>query len=144
MPTRCARRWRRLHEEMVEHAERAEVQAFFDANARFHQVFVEASGNRKLEEFYRLLLGQMGRYLARSLALRGTVERSVSEHLAILEAVEAGHAERAARLLAEHIEVPQRELAGATELFSDEDANGEVARPGRVEETSQAVTRRES
>ena len=134
---------RRLHEEMVEHAERAEVRAFFDANARFHQVFVEASGNRKLEEFYRLLLGQMGRYLARSLALRGTVERSISEHEAILEAVEAGHAERAARLLADHIEVPQRELAGATELFSEEDADGEAARPRRVDERPPAVTRRE-
>jgi DNA-binding GntR family transcriptional regulator len=133
---------RRLHEEMVKHAERGEVHAFFDANARFHQVFVEASGNRKLEEFYRLLLGQMGRYLARSLALRGTVQRSVSEHAAILEAVEAGHAERAARLLADHIEVPQRELAGATELFSEEDANGDAA-PGRVEERPPAVTRRE-
>ena len=136
-------RLRQLHDEMVEHAERDEVQAFFDANARFHQAFVEASGNRKLEEFYRLLLGQMGRYLARSLALRGTLERSVSEHQAILEAVEAGDAERAARLLAEHIEVPQRELAGATELFGDEDADGEAARPGRVSEAARAGTRRE-
>ena len=131
---------RSLHEEMVRHAERAEVHAFFDANTRFHQVFVEASGNRKLEEFYRLLLGQMGRYLARSLALRGTVERSVAEHAAILEAVEAGHAERAARLLADHIEVPQRELAGATELFGEEDGAGDPARANRVAQTS----RRES
>jgi DNA-binding GntR family transcriptional regulator len=127
---------RSLHEEMVEHAERAEVHAFFDANARFHQVFVEASGNRKLEEFYRLLLGQMGRYLARSLALRGTLERSVSEHLAILEAVEAGDTELAASLLADHIEVPQRELAGADELFTEEDGDRKAGRPGRVEQAS--------
>jgi DNA-binding GntR family transcriptional regulator len=117
------------------------VHAFFEANARFHQVFVEASGNRKLEEFYRLLIGQMGRYLARSLALRGTVERSVSEHLAILEAVEAGDAELAARLLADHIEVPQRELDGAAELFMEPEQDADGADPSRAEETT--ATRRE-
>jgi DNA-binding GntR family transcriptional regulator len=32
----------------------------------------------------------------------------VADHSAVLEAVEAGDGERAARLLADHIEVPQR------------------------------------
>ena len=50
----------------------------------------------------------MGRYLARSLALRGSLERSNVEHAAILEAVEAGDVDVAAELLAAHIEVPQR------------------------------------
>jgi DNA-binding GntR family transcriptional regulator len=101
-------RLRELHEEMVEHAERGEVNAFFEANAKFHDLFVTASGNQKLREMYRLLMDQMGRYLARSLALRGSLEKSVAEHSAILEAVEAGDDERAGRLLADHIEVPQR------------------------------------
>jgi DNA-binding GntR family transcriptional regulator len=101
-------RLRELHREMVEHAKRREVDAFFAANARFHELFATASGNQKLEEMYRVLMGQMARYLARSLALRGSLEKSVAEHWAILEAVEAGDAERAARLLADHIEVPQR------------------------------------
>jgi DNA-binding GntR family transcriptional regulator len=101
-------RLRALHEEMVQHAKRGEVNAFFAANAGFHELFVASSGNQKLEEMYRLLMDQMGRYLARSLALRGSVERSIAEHAAILDAVEAGDVERAARLLADHIEVPQR------------------------------------
>jgi DNA-binding GntR family transcriptional regulator len=101
-------RLRELHDEMVEHSERGEVNAFFDANAAFHDLFVVASGNQKLHEMYRLLMDQMGRYLARSLALRGSLEKSIAEHSAIVEAVDAGDAERAARLLAEHIEVPQR------------------------------------
>ena len=29
---------------------------------------------------YRVLMGQMARYLARSLALRGSLEQSVAEH----------------------------------------------------------------
>jgi DNA-binding GntR family transcriptional regulator len=101
-------RLRTLHEEMVEHAKRGEVNAFFDANAAFHGLFVTASGNQKLQEVYRLLMDQMGRYLAHSLALRGSLGKSIAEHAAILEAVEAGDADRATRLLADHIEVPQR------------------------------------
>jgi DNA-binding GntR family transcriptional regulator len=101
-------RLRELHEEMIEHANGGEVHAFFDANASFHHLFVIASGNQKLQEMYRLLMDQMGRYLARSLALRGSLEKSNAEHSAILEAVEAGETERATRLLADHIEVPQR------------------------------------
>src|SRR5918996_6602921 len=101
-------RLRELHEEMVEHAKGGEVHSFFDANAAFHRVFVTASGNQKLQEIYRLLMDQMGRYLAHSLALRGSLEKSIAEHSAILEAVEAGEAEHATRLLADHIEVPQR------------------------------------
>jgi DNA-binding GntR family transcriptional regulator len=118
-------RLRELHEEMVEHAQRGEVNAFFDANAAFHDTFVTASGNDKLNEIYRLLMDQMGRYLPRSLELRGTLEKSIAEHSAILEAVEAADAERAARLLADHIEVPQR-------------VEEEVGEPAAV--TSQGIT----
>jgi DNA-binding GntR family transcriptional regulator len=108
-------RLRELHEEMIEHAKRSEVNAFFEANAAFHGLFVSASGNQKLIEVYRLLMDQMGRYLARSLALRGSLEKSVAEHSGILEAVEAGDRDRATRLLAEHIEVPQRIEDGSAE-----------------------------
>lgn len=101
-------RLRRLHERVADEVSRGEVKAFFETNAAFHQLLVECSGNLKLQELYRQLMAQMGRYLARSLSLRGTLERSVGEHEAILEAVEARDAERAAELLADHIEVPQR------------------------------------
>jgi DNA-binding GntR family transcriptional regulator len=104
-------RLRQLHEEMLEQARGGQIMEFFASNAEFHQLFVSSSGNRKLEEIYGQLISQMSRYLARSLELRGSLEKSAAEHAAILEAVGAGDAERAARLLAEHIEVPQREIA---------------------------------
>src|SRR5215218_8374059 len=59
-------RLRELHREMVEHARRGEINAFFNTNATFHELFVVASDNQKLQEMYRLLMGQMARYLARS------------------------------------------------------------------------------
>jgi DNA-binding GntR family transcriptional regulator len=57
----------------------------------------------------------MGRYRMRSLALRGSLRRSTAEHKAILRAVRAGDADKAARLLGEHIRIPQRRLEAASD-----------------------------
>ena len=88
---------------------------FFAANSAFHELIVSASGNRTLEEMHRQLVGHMGRYRMRSLVLRGTLKRSVGEHRAILRAIKARDAGKAAELLGEHIHVPQRRLESASE-----------------------------
>ncbi len=97
-----------LNEAMDAHAARDEVDAFFEANLAFHARLFEAAGNAKLQDLYRQLLGQLGSYRLRSLTLRGNLQRSVAEHKAILRAARRGDAERAARLMADHIRVPQR------------------------------------
>ena len=102
-----------LVDEMVQLADDEDVDAFFRANAAFHATFVEASGNPMLQDTMSRLLGQMGRYRMRSVALRGSLRRSTLEHKAILRAVRAGDADKAARLLGEHIRVPQRRLEAA-------------------------------
>ena len=89
-------------------ARNKDVTSFFEANTSFHALLLEASGNEKLQAFYQQLRGQLGRYRLGSLTLRGTLQRSVSEHAAILAAVKRRDADRAARLMAEHIRVPQR------------------------------------
>jgi DNA-binding GntR family transcriptional regulator len=99
-----------LNQEMDEHGARDEVEEFFHANLEFHARFLDACGNTKLQELYRQLLDQLGRYRMRSLTLRGNLRRSVSEHAAILRAAKRGDAERAAQLMADHIRVPQRRL----------------------------------
>ena len=97
--------------ELMERAARDdEVHIFFETNNSFHEALVRGSRNQKLHELHRMLVGQMVPYLPRSLELRGNLKQSVEEHRAILAAVEARDAERAAELLAEHIEVPQRVL----------------------------------
>ncbi len=105
-----------LHQEMLQHAAREDVDAFFDANADFHALFVEQAGNLKLQEVYFPLVNQMHRYRMRSLSLRGGMQRSCAEHQAILDAVRAKDAERAARLLRNHIRVPQLILESDSEL----------------------------
>jgi DNA-binding GntR family transcriptional regulator len=99
-----------LADEMERLAADDDVDGFFEANARFHQAIVASSGNRQLVEIHRQLTGQMGRYRRVSLRLRGSLRRSVEEHRAILRAVARRDVDRAARLLEEHIRVPQRRL----------------------------------
>jgi len=101
---------RELADEMEQAAERNDPAAFFDANARFHAVLVQSSGNQKLAEMHQQLAGQMGRYQMPSLAIRGSLHRSVAEHRAIIRAITARNAERATHLISEHIRVPQRSL----------------------------------
>jgi DNA-binding GntR family transcriptional regulator len=111
---------RELCELMARAAREGEVRLFFDTNNIFHEALVRGSRNRKLHEVHQLLVGQMAPYLPRSLELRGNLEQSVAEHEAILAAIEARDVERAAQLLAEHIEVPQRVLEsdGGQGLFA--------------------------
>ena len=104
-------------EVMTRHAAADDVDAFFDANARFHTAFVEASGNRQLVEVYRRLMAQMGPYRRPSARLRGNVERSIAEHRKILVAARKRDVEAAVAHLMKHVEVPQRLL----ERMTDED-----------------------
>lgn len=103
-------RLQRLVETMAEHSAADDVHGFFEANAAFHDVFFDASGNGMLWDTYRQLLVQIDRYRLRSLQLRGNLQRSITEHRAILRAARSGDVERAVHLVSEHIRVPQIRL----------------------------------
>jgi DNA-binding GntR family transcriptional regulator len=102
-------------ERMEEHVRAGDVDAFFEANAAFHEAIVEASENRKLIESYRRLMAQMGPYRRPSAHLRGNLERSVAEHREIIAAARAADVEAAVGLALAHIQVPQRRLEALTE-----------------------------
>lgn len=106
----------RLHGLMIQHAAAEDLDAFFAANTAFHALIVDRSGNRQLQQFYQPLVNQMRRYQLRSAQLRGGLARSCEEHQMILEAIKAGNAGRAAALLSEHIQVPQRILESDTDV----------------------------
>lgn len=108
--------------EMETAAAAGNTERFFEINHDFHAFLVNASGNQKLVEMHSRLIAQMGRLLKKSLELRGGVKQSAAEHRAILEAVDARDPALAARLLEEHIEVPQRVLrsTAAVALFDAE------------------------
>jgi DNA-binding GntR family transcriptional regulator len=110
----------RLSEDMERAAAAGEHERFFELNREWHALLVRASGNQKLVEMHGQLVAQMARLLKKSVQLRGGVEQSAAEHRAILAAIDAGDPQLAARLMEEHIEVPQRELASpvAHDMFA--------------------------
>ena len=113
----------RTAKQMERAAANGDPDRFFELNRQFHASLVSASGNSKLEEVHSQLVAQMGRLMKQSVQLRGGIERSAAEHRAILEAVDAGDPERAAQLLEDHIEVPQRVLRSlaAQEIFEQDE-----------------------
>jgi DNA-binding GntR family transcriptional regulator len=115
---------RRMCGEMERAAEAGNTERFFEINRDFHALLVRASGNKTLAQMHAHLVAQMGRLLKKSVELRGGVLKSAAEHRAIVAAVDAGDAVLAARLLEEHIEVPQRVLrsSAAGALFDGQSA----------------------
>ena len=113
---------RRMSEQMERAAAAGDTDRFFEINRHFHARLVHASGNSKLEEVHGQLVAQMGRLMKKSVELRGGTRQSAAEHRSILEAVDAGDPARAAQLLEEHIEVPQRVLRSfaAQRIFEEE------------------------
>jgi DNA-binding GntR family transcriptional regulator len=99
-----------LADRMSEHAKEGAVADFFTANVAFHELLCELSGNKKLLQVYRRLAGEIGRFQARTLALRGSLEGSVAEHRAILAAIRLRDVDKAAELTAAHIRVPAQRL----------------------------------
>jgi DNA-binding GntR family transcriptional regulator len=100
----------RLQGTMSLRAETGDADGFFVENAKFHTLIVDRSENEFLRSIYVPLIDQMRRYSIPSLDLRGGMGRSIDEHRAILDAIRGGDGDEAARLISEHIHVPQRIL----------------------------------
>ncbi len=99
-----------LVDQMAAHAAANALREFFAANVEFHEALCELSGNTKLQEVHHRLEGEIGRFQARTLALRGSLEDSLTEHRAILAAMRLRDADKAAQLAAAHVRVPAQRL----------------------------------
>lgn len=78
-------------------------EAYYAANRAIHRAIVEAAENRPLAQAHAALLAraEQARFLALRLAHRW--EEAIAEHRAILAALAERDAERAGRLLADHV-----------------------------------------
>ncbi len=83
------------------------IEAFDEADVRFHVALVRASGNEAMHLVMLALRRAVARHLLEALRAqrdrRATLGRLTREHAAILKAVEAGNADRAAALVDRHI-----------------------------------------
>lgn len=125
-------------EEMRRCSARSDDAGFFDANAVFHEAFVIGSGNGRLLDVYRRLIGQMRPYRRPSALLRGSLDQSIAEHEAIMDAAKARDPERAAGLMLDHVRVPQRRL----QELSDEEFAEENLQPAFPGHSPDAATER--
>jgi DNA-binding GntR family transcriptional regulator len=99
-----------LIEQMAEHVRGNAAGDFFAVGVEFHETLCRLSGNPKLQEVHHRLAGEIGRFQARTLALRGNPDGSLTEHRAILEAIRLRDADKAAELTAAHVRVPTERL----------------------------------
>ncbi|CAG4922828.1 hypothetical protein R69919_05042 [Paraburkholderia gardini] len=78
--------------------------AYTRANVAFHDTIVVATGNGKLYETYRRLVGELNLFRRAALVAHDdAMERSLDEHRAILAALAARDAEHAAALMRAHV-----------------------------------------
>jgi len=107
----------RLEETVREMAEAADGDGVSEADIRFHEVLVAASGSKRLVRMSRTLLIETRMCLS---ALRRTYssdEERVTEHKRITEAIRAGDRELALSLLEAHMEDAVQRLAPGTTLL---------------------------
>jgi len=116
-----------LIDEMAAHSAEGAVREFFAANVSFHELLCELSGNPKLQEVHHRLEGEIGRFQNRTLALRGSMDDSLTEHRAILAAIRLRDADRAAALTAEHIRVPAERLQATLRASGGSGGSGDDA-----------------
>ena len=83
------------------------IEEFDEADVRFHVALARASGNEAMHLVMQALRGAAARQLLDALREQGdrqrTLKRLTRQHAAILEAVELGHGDLAARLVEGHI-----------------------------------------
>jgi DNA-binding GntR family transcriptional regulator len=76
---------------------------FRELNSEFHAALVEATDNRRLVEIYHGLVKEIQLFRRRGLVSADAMELSNREHRAIVEAIAARDAERAAAAMEKHI-----------------------------------------
>jgi len=109
----CARRMsaddhaalRALHQHCGEVMESGDVNAYYEANRRFHEAIYVGCHNRYLEEMTRSLRNRVSSYRHIQLRHPGRLRRSWTEHDAIVQAIVEGDSERAREVTKRHIAI---------------------------------------
>ncbi|WP_312793726.1 FCD domain-containing protein [Tianweitania sp.] len=97
-------RLRTLHAQMNDAAATHAFELYFPLNFSFHELIVDATGNRTLATQYRMLVKRLRLFRARNLMFGDTLEVSNREHETIVQAISKGDVEAAGRACFEHVE----------------------------------------
>jgi len=108
----------RLKSAVEDMATAADGDAVSEADVRFHEELVAASGSKRLGRMARTLLIETRMCLSALHRTYATNEERVAEHKGIAEAIGAGDEELAVSLLEAHMEDAVQRLAPGTSLYS--------------------------
>jgi len=95
----------------AETLERNDIAGFADADHRFHLEIFRHCGNQYLEKSFVTIASRIQSIRSRLTGDPERIERSHATHLAILQAVRARDADRAAQLLGEHVRINVEDYA---------------------------------
>jgi DNA-binding GntR family transcriptional regulator len=82
------------HQKMKEAASQNDVRTYFDLNLKFHEVFVEACGNKRLIQLIRSFEKQITRYRLEVLSVPDWTRSSLKIHEELIRSFESGDAEK--------------------------------------------------
>lgn len=112
---RVATTLQELVDRQQEALDRGDVPAFVQADREFHHAIVAASGNAILTRLSDSLRDRQRRIVATTVARDpALIRRFLDEHRAICDAIGAGDARAAGRLVEAHLDVARAGLEGAT------------------------------
>ena len=87
---------------MAEAIERGDNTTYYRQNLRFHDTMMSFAGHGRAKQVYDSLINETHLFRQRALGTRDSMRESNGEHIAILDAIAAGDAERARKLGEEH------------------------------------------
>lgn len=97
-----------------EHCAAEEIQGAVLQDERFHENLAKATGNRTLYILMKTFSRNLTEAWITSLSVPGRQIKTISEHRAILDAIEAGEAERARSAMNTHLSNALREIRAYT------------------------------
>ncbi|CQR65570.1 GntR family transcriptional regulator [Streptomyces leeuwenhoekii] len=110
--------FRRLAEELTEAAREGDLVTFLDKDRQFHLGLLELLGNGRLVTMVAQLRDQARMQGLQKLADQGELTQSGEEHITLVDAIEAGEADRAAELMRAHLAHSRGIWAGRAESAS--------------------------
>lgn len=102
-PQRCFDEFSTLIPRMKEVGESGDFRELSKLNFEFHAIIRDAAGNRYLERALTQVQNAARRFPDPTLGLPGRVTESISEHVALADAISQGDAAKAEKLAGEHM-----------------------------------------
>jgi len=97
-------KFREMIREMELFVEKGKIIEYSKVADRYHRLMQHLSGNSRMENLSNNLHEQVYRYRVKSLKVKGRIEKSLSEHKKIIEAIIRNDPEQAKKFCQEHLD----------------------------------------